>query len=703
MNLKKILILLIFVIPTLLISIRLTDYAYLQTSIYSDLTISHLPYAEFIRDCLFTYGRLPLWYSGLFGGIPLIAHPLSGIWYPFGWMTILLPTPEGFNLAFAFHMFIAGYGMYKFLGKQKISEFSAIVGGLAFELTPKLMAHWAAGHVSLCFAFSLTPWLLFFEEEFAARPTWKQLIPSVAIFSLIIMADIRWAAYSGLVWIAFRFYKFLQRKNHKKELSEWLVKSIAMTGLSFLITAPFLYNFIEFSLLSTRALMTTSDTTQFGLPPEQLIGIFFPDFGGFAEWIFYPGALGLILSTMILFSKKIRKQAIFWLILGFLSIFFAMAANLTGRIPGLNILRVSSRFLFIFNLSTSILLGLGINYFINERLDESIFPALSWLAGAGVSFLVILLNTLIIIITGEKPVELVWGMAAYGISMGFLFFYRYVQLPKLILWGVMIFIITIDLGGAGYGQIRWVKKDYVNNADMRVANLIKDLRLEGRGYSPGYQITQMSAERTHQDMISGIDPMQLANFASWLYSAANIPPVGYSVAIPPLNSNPIQNSNYGIAPDAQTMAWMNVGWVAANFSLSESDGWKWRGSVDGVEVYQNIYLRPRAWLQGSFDKVDEIYSPIDSLRYFLNRFEIEVKGPGSLVLSENYYPGWSVLIDGVQTKINIVEGLMMSVEVPAGEHNVQFIFFPQLLKTGFMAQLIGIIVIVFIILRKENA
>ena len=309
------------------------EYAYPQTSSYSDLTISHLPYAEFIRSSITKFGVIPLWYPGLFGGIPFSSHPLSGLWYPLGWLGIILPAPIGFNLAFSLHMILAGLGMYLLLKEQKVGDVAAILGGLAFELTPKLMAHWAAGHVSMSFAYSLLPWLLLSEAHLSRKNTWKWVGVTALPFAFILLADIRWAAYAGIAWLGYRTFELFKEENWWRRIIDWSVKTLSVILITCVLAAPFLFDFLEFTSLSTRSLMTSADRSRFGLPVDQLLGLIYPDFGGYAEWILYPGAMGILLVVMIAFAQGGWKRVGYWMGLMGLSLILSMGLGWYGDIP----------------------------------------------------------------------------------------------------------------------------------------------------------------------------------------------------------------------------------------------------------------------------------------------------------------------------------------------------------------------------------
>ncbi len=76
-------------------------------------------------------------------------------------------------------------------------------------------------------------------------------------------------------------------------------------------------------------------------------------------------------------------------------------------------------------------------------------------------------------------------------------------------------------------------------------------------------------------------------------------------------------------------------------------------------------------------------------RSFLTRSSI----PARFHLSEQFYPGWRASIDGVSVPIQPWSGAFQAVDVPAGEHRVQFRFASVSLAAGAAGSLLSLVIL----------
>ncbi len=159
--------------------------------------------------------------------------------------------------------------------------------------------------------------------------------------------------------------------------------------------------------------------------------------------------------------------------------------------------------------------------------------------------------------------------------------------------------------------------------------------------------------------------------------------------------------------------------------------WRKLARFDQIEVYENLRLAPRAWfvdkklfLPGdaiiktiktgltpdgqNFDPVMtaliETGEPAKELSngevkitsYTPNRIELETHNPdeGFLVLSEVFYQGWKAYVDGTEREIYRTNYTLRGVDVPAGDHHIEFVYRPSSLKNGALFALSGVILLI---------
>lgn len=61
-----------------------------------------------------------------------------------------------------------------------------------------------------------------------------------------------------------------------------------------------------------------------------------------------------------------------------------------------------------------------------------------------------------------------------------------------------------------------------------------------------------------------------------------------------------------------------------------------------------------------------------------------------LLLSDAYYPGWQVAVDGNPAELLQADGLFRGVQLPAGEHEIVFAFVPQSYRLGLFMTAVGL-------------
>lgn len=105
-------------------------------------------------------------------------------------------------------------------------------------------------------------------------------------------------------------------------------------------------------------------------------------------------------------------------------------------------------------------------------------------------------------------------------------------------------------------------------------------------------------------------------------------------------------------------------------------------------------------VQGTVDKKESA----EITKYAPNEVIVRacVKAPKFLVLSDSYYPGWKVYVDGRPDKIYAANYIVRAVYLGPGEHTVRFVFDPFSFKLGLCISLTTVILILLYIVYKRR-
>ncbi|HEY9088390.1 MAG TPA: hypothetical protein VIO36_09505 [Anaerolineaceae bacterium] len=665
-------------LPALALLPFLGRFPYAAYSAYSDLAISHYPNLLYLQHALREFGQVPLWSNTILSGYPFAANPLSGLWYPPGWLALLFPLPFGLNLVTALHAALGGVGMYCFLRGESLRAASAAFGGLAFAALPRLAAHFASGHWTLVMAACWTPWLLW-----SAR---KGSVLQAVFFGAILLADLRWAVYAGLLWSGYAAWHALRAcQPGLKQIARVVLRIAIYAMVGLLMAAPLLLPLAEYSSLSTRAQMGAEGSLYLSLPLARLAGFLVPSLDGNTEWTVYPGAmLTLALIWYGLQPRRWRGKG-FWLISVALAILLALGANIPGgallaRLPGFSMLRVPARSLLVAGFALAVLAAHLLDDLIGSDQLKQRSAYFSRLASAGAAGLTLLAASGVTLLSGEAPVNFWWGAAFLVAGVAVILLRDAGRIGPRTWTAAAFCLLALDLFGVSAQSMYFRSAPDVLAEGAQAAEWISQQPGEFRVYSPDYSLPQQTAAAYGLELVNGIDPLQLRQYAGELSQAAGISLDGYDVVLPPL----AENGDAG-QPDAALLGRYNVFYVASRAKL-DVDGLVEVEKFDNVRVYRNVLVQPRAWVEGGAVK-NRIIQP--------NRITLQASGPGRLVLAEIAYPGWQATVDGQRARMETA-GLLRAVTLEAGDHTVEFLFRPWRVYAGLGLSLAGIVCVILL-------
>ncbi len=126
-------------------------------------------------------------------------------------------------------------------------------------------------------------------------------------------------------------------------------------------------------------------------------------------------------------------------------------------------------------------------------------------------------------------------------------------------------------------------------------------------------------------------------------------------------------------------------------------GWQTAGSVltlksdDENPPELDAYALNEESLQTLLSQLNHQTLQIDSYDSTHIKGTVEVEDPGYLVLSVAYEPGWTLLVDGKKSEINLFEDTFISVSLPKGTHSISLSYYPEGLTPGILISICSIL------------
>ncbi len=670
-----------------------TGFPFWRGGAYSDLLISHWPIASFIRQSLATWHQLPLWNPLILSGMPLTSDPLTGFWYApnvVGWISA---SALGFNLLFWIHLGFAACGLMWLLRAEGATPAAALLGGIAFAATPKLVGHVGLGHLTLVEAICWTPWILLAIRraiDGGLEPTgrlWRFGLAG-AMLGLTFLIDPRWLIPATLMGAAYagKCLAHSQPNQGRIGIGRGLLAGLIALG----VAAPALVPLLELMPQTTRWDMTAPAAEEFSLPPVRVVGAVLFDGGGSPETQTYLGAT-VVLLLAVGAAASVRRGR-FWsatLVAGLLlalGSFTPIYGWVMRVVPGMSSLRAPARFYLVVALAAAMLVGHAFDH-LRGVASEARAARRVRLVAVGVGTFVLALSLLALMARIRQPgasaVAQSWAAVAGGILAcavaGCVLTIAKGTPAARVASTAVVMLVAIDLAIANAFTLRVEPAEAALSTSA--CELVGDDGVLGthRIFSPSYSVPQQAAQLCGLELADGVNPLQLAAYRDFMASATGFPAESYSVTLPPFVDGDVQ-LDWHPAIDADALGLLSVERIVSAYPLRAPDV-EFVGEQDGQWIYRNLQARPRAWIEPE-GASDGAWRSVAAYEWTPNRIRIRVDGPGRLVLSEIAYPGWQARVDDAPAPVEAYAGMLRSVELDAGEHEVVLEFIPASLYWG---------------------
>lgn len=631
----------------------------------SDLWVTHWSQTAFLKQAVAETGAIPLWNPHLMSGRPFAADPLAALFYPPTHLVHLLPLREFFLLVLVGHLAFAGVGAYALarLG-VRLGTGAALLVGIAFMWSPRLIGHYGAGHLTMTMAAAWLPWVaLALVLAIRRGPIWVAPAglalglailaghPQIAFYHLLMVGAL---TAGGLVWAAQQEPTGRVRLRAALRVAGIGVGTVAIGAL---VGAALLIPALEFTHQSLReGGLTVEDR----LAPLDLLRYLLAvplDGATPHEKTFVPGIPVLFLFPLAFLRR--RALAALLTVAVCLTAALAMGAAtpllpfLAEHVPGFGYFRAPARIWFLGTLTLALLAGLGFEALLGGR------PHLRLLQPAVILLLAVNL------------------------------------------WAVDEPLLHVRSADIGYTPSRLEAVAAALAGDTRVYGVQRNIR---QAVLPALDL----------ELADGQDPLQIARYAGFMQLAGGYRFDGYALAIPPFEVyDPEWPTHQDAQPRARLLGLLNVGIVASRAPLDDPE-LDHIATIGDTFLYRNDAVLPRAFvvpaslgaaLAGATPEhlarlaMDGAVAPdpaTGSATVTMQTsdrlvVQVDLATDGYLVVGTPWYPGWEARIDGRRATLDQVGGVLQGVSVPAGIHIVEIVYRPRSVWIGLALCVSGLI------------
>ncbi|MEP7166285.1 MAG: YfhO family protein [Ferruginibacter sp.] len=642
-------------------------------SLKNDALTYYYPVRTLISDAL-NNGELPLWTPFINMGYPLHADMQAGAWNPVIWIFSFLTNYSlaAFHYELLFYISFAGTGFYFLCKEFGCSRPVAFTMGIAYQFSGFMID--SVQFFTCISAACYIPFVFIFFRRMLLKQQMKDALLS-AFFLFLLFTGGYPSLFIILSYSLFAYAAFIFFSTHNKKI--FLKKVLPVTGIVclffILLTLPAILSFIrhlpEIERGKSQSLAVVLENS---MNPTSMLSLLTP-FGTTANdsWLhssilmrsIYIGIIPLLFLLYACFSKSLRKNKE-------LIFFFVCALIMLGMAWG--------EFFFLRQLA----------YYTLPLMNSFRHPALFRLFA-------IFFFLLITAISFNA-----WDMSSQ----------KNIELPKRILFSLTAITIII-------GIVSLIFLNDFSSIHGFNSSVIKDLLLKldfGGRYLIQFPFLTVIILLSYWAIVKKKN-IRLACFIimadMFFATQLNMPITVYGAKNFTTIEQLINRNRVKFPlPDDNSIEQNSLNSFDENFVAGS------RLPFTKKIGRNDYFITP-----GNLLKQDEFYeSPIkDSIfknpllyyedsktaRIEINKFSanelhavVSKKTAGILVYLQNDYHGWQAFVDGKPTRITTVHTCFMSIEVPAGDHEIIFRYRPQTIINAWYVSVFSFVLLVVIYL-----
>jgi uncharacterized membrane protein YfhO len=679
-------------------------------------------------------GEVPLWNPYSFSGTPLLSNYQSAVFSPLNILFFLpLKFVDVWSLLVLLQPLLAGIFIYLFMRSLKSSSGAGLLSAFSFMFCG-FITTWM-GYATLGYAILFIPLGLFsIEKYFQTQKRVFLFLLSFTSATSLFSGHFQTSLYLLLLITAFTLFRGLSSKEYRKTV-------IAILHIFFgvLIAMPQILPTIELYSRSVRSALFQKGEV---IPWSYLPSLFAPDFfgnpvtrndwfGHYAEWNGYAGVISLILASLLLFVKK-TKVMLFFFFVALISLLLAFDTPLVSilialRVPVLST-SAASRIIVLFSFSLAVLAGFGFDELFKVALNKP-KKVYVWFFGVLTVLTSVTGFVYFKVLPSDKSI-----IARNNIILPFiiLFVFAFLVLILTIFKNKKITLIfsALILLVAAFDMYRFASKWQAFDPKDLVFKNVKVTEF----YNSQNHIDRAVGLAGGEDgvyyefpALTGYDPLydaQYGRFISYVAAGKYLEPERSVVNFPLRGTYTSKALNFlGVKYIVHKVSDGTFSW-AFPFELYPMEQFTKVFDDNRIQVFENRKAYPRAYvvndykilsnekdiLRLMFEKDTNLLqtvflqekpdiaelnvannSNVSFVSYKYNSIALEVNtsNSGILILTDDYYPGWQVTVNGKHQKILRADYSFRGVVVPKGKSIVKFSYLPQSFLIGIYLSLLG--------------
>ncbi len=343
---------------------------------YGDVYQHYYPMKHLVAEQVIS-GKIPFWNPYIFTGEPLLANPQSSVFYPLSVFFYVLPLSQAFNIFEMLHIVAGGVFFFLLLKHYKRSHTAALSGAVTYCFSSFLLYKIPAGHPAALSGYIWLPILILFSENLSNNQEPVAMIFLALTLVFQFLSGHAFPLFIGIVFLV--VYVLFKRFAGYKYFATAAVLALLLSSIQLLPS-------YELSKAAENGNLAGL-VGNYSISLKNLINFVLPDYYGniidktfvyplnpsyfFERHCMYIGLIPLLLAIAGFFLS-LKRGKYFYPALFVIGIALAIGFQnpvykiLYDHLPGLDLLRVPARFIYLSITSLIILFAFAWDRYIGK-------------------------------------------------------------------------------------------------------------------------------------------------------------------------------------------------------------------------------------------------------------------------------------------------------------------------------------------------